>query len=50
MLQKVDGEVVFCIWRCFFVRGQASDVQMPPAGPGLFSAGYFQGEAVASRL
>ncbi|EIG83212.1 hypothetical protein EC12741_B0194 [Escherichia coli 1.2741] len=31
MHQKVDDEVVFCIWRCFFVRGQASGVQMPPA-------------------
>ncbi len=47
---KVDNEVVFCMRCCFFVRRQASDVQMPPVRAGLFRGGHFQGEAVASRL
>nr|AIF77239.1 hypothetical protein [Escherichia coli]AIF77769.1 hypothetical protein [Escherichia coli]ATB52319.1 hypothetical protein [Escherichia coli]AWM63490.1 Hypothetical protein [Pseudomonas aeruginosa] len=34
----------------FFVRRQASGVQMPPVRAGLFRGGHFQGEAVASRL
>ena len=47
---KVDDEVVFCMWCCFFVHWRASDVRMPPAQAGLFRGGHFQGEAVASRL
>ncbi len=47
---KVDDEVVFCMRCCFFVRRQASGVQMPPVRAGLFRRGHFQGEAVASRL
>lgn len=50
MHQKVDDEVVFCMWCCFFVRRQTSGVQMPPVRAGLFRGGHFQGEAVASRL
>ncbi|KDU61019.1 hypothetical protein AB93_4982 [Escherichia coli 5-172-05_S3_C1] len=47
---KVDDEVVFCMWCCFFVHWRASDVRMSPAQAGLFRGGHFQGEAVASRL
>ncbi len=47
---KVDDEVVFCMRCCFFVRLQASGVQMSPVRAGLFRGGHFQGEAVASRL
>ncbi|EEV9344403.1 hypothetical protein F9L30_19305 [Escherichia coli] len=36
MQQKVDDEVVFCMWRCFFVRCRALGVWMPPARAGLF--------------
>ncbi|HAH3342618.1 TPA: hypothetical protein GF098_24210 [Escherichia coli] len=50
MHQKLDDEIVFCMWRCFFVRRQASGVRMPPVRAGLFRRGHFQGEAVASRL
>ncbi|EEY7880801.1 hypothetical protein C6A50_24570 [Escherichia coli] len=47
---KVDDEVVFCMWCCFFVHCRASDVRKPPARAGLFRGGQVQGEAVASRL
>ena len=50
MHQKVDDEVVFCMWCCFFVRRQASGVRKPPARAGLFRGGQVQGEAMASRL
>ncbi|EAA1970858.1 hypothetical protein EG802_24600 [Shigella sonnei] len=36
MHQKLDDEIVFCMWCCFFVHWRASDVRMPPAQAGLF--------------
>ena len=41
---KVDDEVVFCMRCCFFVRRQASGVQMPPVRAGLFRGGHFRGK------